>query len=64
MLYSSIEYSVNLFSLLVQSICSHLLPALFGKCTFSDTERQLISLPSRLGGLIGIINPFILRLSV
>ena len=27
-------------------------------CTFSDTERQLISLPSRLGGL-GIINPCI-----
>ena len=27
-----------------------------GKCVFSDAERQLISLPSRLGGL-GIINP-------
>ena len=46
----------ELLSPLEQSICSHLLPALFGKCTFSDTERQLISLPSRLGGL-GIINP-------
>ena len=46
----------ELLSPLEKSICSHLLPALFGKCTFSDTERQLISLPSRLGGL-GIINP-------
>ena len=47
----------ELLSALEQSICLYLLPALFGKCTFSDTdERQLISLPSRLGGL-GIINP-------
>ena len=46
----------ELLSSLEQSICSHLLPALFGKCTFSDTERQLICLPSHLGGL-GIINP-------
>ena len=45
-----------MLSPLEQSICSHLLPTLFGKCTFSDTERQLISLPSHLGGL-GIINP-------
>ena len=45
-----------MLSPLEQSICSQLLPTLFGKCTFSDTERQLISLPSRLGGL-GIINP-------
>ena len=33
-----------------------MLPSLTGKCAFSDVERQLISLPSRLGGL-GIINP-------
>ena len=46
----------DFFSPLEQSICLHLLPALFGECTFSDVERQLISLPSRLGGL-GIINP-------
>ena len=46
----------DLFSPLDQSIRLRLLPALFGKCTFSDAERQLISLPSRLGGL-GIINP-------
>ena len=46
----------GLLSPLEQSICLHLLPALFGKCTLGDTERQLISLPSRLGGL-GIINP-------
>ena len=29
----------ELFSPLEQSIRSHLLPALFGKCTFSDAER-------------------------
>ena len=47
----------ELFPPLEQSIRLRLLPALFGKCTFSDVERQLISLPSsRLGGL-GIINP-------
>ena len=46
----------ELLSPLERSICSHLLPALFGKCTFSDTERQLIALPSCLGGL-SIINP-------
>ena len=46
----------KLFSPLEQSICLRLLPALFGKCTFSDVERQLISLPSHLGG-VGIINP-------
>ena len=48
----------ELLSPLEQSIHSHLLPALFGKCTFSDTERQLISLPSHLGGF-DIINPYI-----
>ena len=47
---------VELFSPLEQIIRVHLLPTLTGKCTFSDVERQLISLPSRLGGL-GIINP-------
>ena len=46
----------DLFSPLEQSIRLHQLPALFGKCTFSDIERQLISMPSCLGGL-GIINP-------
>ena len=48
----------ELFSPLEQFIHLRLLPALFGKCTFSDVERQLISLPSCLGGL-GIINPCI-----
>ena len=46
----------DLFSPLEQTIRVHLLPTLTGKCAFSDVERQLISLPSRLGGL-GIINP-------
>ena len=46
----------DLFSPLEQIIRVHLLPTLTGKCAFSDVERQLISLPSRLGGL-GIINP-------
>ena len=46
----------DLFSPLEQTIRVYLLPTLTGKCAFSDVERQLISLPSRLGGL-GIINP-------
>ena len=46
----------DLFSPLEQSIRLRLLPALFGECTFSDVERQLISLPSCLAGL-DIINP-------
>ena len=46
----------ELFSPLEQIIRVHLLPTLTGKSAFSDVERQLISLSSRLGGL-GIINP-------
>ena len=46
----------RLLSPLEQGIRLHLLPSLTGKGTFSDVERQLISLPSRLGGL-GIIDP-------
>ena len=46
----------ELFSPLEQTIRAYLLPALSGKCAFSDAERQLISLPSRLGGL-GITDP-------
>ena len=46
----------ELFSPLEQTIRAYLLPALSGKCAFSDAERQLISLPSCLGGL-GIIDP-------
>ena len=46
----------GLLSPLEQGIRLHLLPSLTGKGTFSDVERQLISLPSRLGGL-GIIDP-------
>ena len=42
----------DLFSPLAEQIIRvHLLPTLTGKSTFSDVERQLISLPSRLGGL-------------
>ena len=41
----------ELFSPLKQTIRAYLLPALSGKCAFSDAERQLISLPSCLGGL-------------
>ena len=40
----------ELFSLLEQTIRAYLLPALSGKCAFSDAERQLISLPSCIGG--------------
>ena len=46
----------ELFSPLEQTIRAYLLPALSGKCAFSDAERQLISLPSHLGGL-GITDP-------
>ena len=46
----------ELFSPLEQTIRAYLLPALLGKCAFSDAERQLISLPSRLGEL-GITDP-------
>ena len=46
----------ELFSPLEQIIRVHLLPALTGKCVFSDAERKLTSLPSCLGGL-GIIDP-------
>ena len=46
----------GLLSPLEQGIQLHLLPCLTGKNTFSDVERQLILLPSRLGGL-GIIDP-------
>ena len=41
----------GLLSPLEQGIRLHLLPSLTGKSIFSDAERQLISLPSRLGGL-------------
>ena len=46
----------ELFSPLEQTIHLCLLPSLIGKCTFSDIKRQLLSLPSHLGGL-GIIDP-------
>ena len=46
----------GLLSPLEQGIRLHLLPSLTGKGTFSDVERQLIPLPSRLGQL-GIIDP-------
>ena len=49
----------DLFSPLEQIIRVHLLPILTGKSAFSDVERQLISLPSCLGGL-GIINPCVI----
>ena len=38
------------------SVRTCMLPALSGKCAFSDAKRQLISLPSHLGGL-GITDP-------
>jgi len=46
----------ELLSPLEQCIHMQLLPTLTGKCVFSDLERQLLSLPSRLGG-VGILNP-------
>ena len=33
------------------AIRHHLLPALTGRCSFSDDERALFALPARLGGL-------------
>ena len=45
-----------MLSPLEHGIRLHLLPSLTGKSTFSDVEKQLISLPSCLGGR-GIIDP-------
>ena len=45
-----------MLSPLEQGIRLHLLPSLTGKSTFRDVEKQLISLPSCLGGR-GIIDP-------
>ena len=41
---------------LEEIICTKFLPNLTGQCSFSDLERDLLSLPPRLGGL-GVINP-------
>ena len=41
---------------LEEIICTKILPNLTGQCSFSDLERDLLSLPPRLGGL-GVINP-------
>ena len=41
---------------LEEIICTKFLPNLTGQCSFSDMERDLLSLPPRLGGL-GVINP-------
>ena len=49
MLHIFPKYAI--LSPLEQGIRLHLLPSLTGKGTFSDVERQLISLPSHLGGL-------------
>ena len=46
----------SLFQPLEDAIRYHFLPAITGKGAFSDTERGLIALPVRLGGL-GIENP-------
>ena len=46
----------ELLSPFEQNIHLHFLPTLTGKGVFSDLQRQLLPLPSRLGGL-GIINP-------
>ena len=41
---------------LEQVICVHFLPAVMGRAPPNDTERNLLALPCRLGGL-GIVNP-------
>ena len=41
---------------LEDSIRQHFLPALIGRSSFSDAERELLALPTRHGGL-GIVNP-------
>ena len=45
-----------LFLPLEKAIHQHLIPALTGREACSPTERELLSLPARLGGL-GLINP-------
>ena len=46
----------DLFLPLEKAIHQHLIPALTGREACSPTERELLSLPARLGGL-GLINP-------
>ena len=46
----------DLFQPLEQVIRHQFLPALTGRLALSDTERELIALPARLGGL-GIPDP-------
>ena len=45
----------DLFTPLEDALRYHLLPAIMGRDAFSDSERELFSFPTRLGGL-GIIN--------
>ena len=47
----------NLHDLLLEeAICQHLIPALTGRASCSTAERDLLTLPVRLGGL-GFANP-------
>ena len=52
----TVPYISNLFLPLEHVIRHHFLPALTGRQNINDQERELLSLPARLGG-IGIINP-------
>ena len=52
----SVPYISNLFLPLEHVIRHHFLPALTGRQNINDQERELLSLPARLGG-IGSINP-------
>ena len=49
-----IQSLLSYFPPLEQHICLHFLPTLTGKSVLSDLERQLLALPSCLGGL-GVI---------
>ena len=54
---SKIDVSpLELFQPLEDAIRLQLLPALTGKAGLTDSERGLLELPARLGGL-GVVNP-------
>ena len=52
----TIPHSSELFKPLEDAIRTIFLPSLTGQSPFNDTDRNMLALPTRLGGL-GIINP-------
>ncbi|KAL5494242.1 hypothetical protein EMCRGX_G015533 [Ephydatia muelleri] len=57
----TIPHSSELFIPLENAIRTIFLPSLTGQSPFNDTDRNMLALPTRLGGL-GIINPSLMSL--